>query len=192
MSSSRIVVAALSLAALALIAAGCGGSSSGPSNSGASTAGSSTAATGGEGSGRAMTVSAVESPQLGMLLVDAEGFTVYRFAGDRGTTPACYGACAKAWPPVIAKGRPTAGEGDVLPAGHGQAQGRHAAGHLRGPSPLRLRRRSQSGRSQRQRLDRLRRRMERARRERRSDPGVGRRGRIEHVDEGGESGGYGY
>jgi predicted lipoprotein with Yx(FWY)xxD motif len=106
MSSSRIVLAALSLAALALIAAGCGGSSSGSSSSSASTAASS-----GEGSGGTMTILAAEAPELGTVLVDSEGFTVYSFAKDKGTTSSCYGACAEAWPPVIAKGKPAAGEG---------------------------------------------------------------------------------
>jgi predicted lipoprotein with Yx(FWY)xxD motif len=45
-----------------------------------------------------------------MVLVDAEGFTVYRFASDKGSTPSCYGACAEAWPPVIASGKPVGGE----------------------------------------------------------------------------------
>ncbi len=106
MSPSRFVVAALSLAALALIAAGCGGSSSGSSSSGASTA-----ASGGEGSGSATAISAAEAPELGMVLVDSEGFTVYSFARDKGATSSCYGACAEAWPPVIVKGKPAAGEG---------------------------------------------------------------------------------
>jgi predicted lipoprotein with Yx(FWY)xxD motif len=46
-----------------------------------------------------------------MVLVDAEGFTVYSFAKDSGTTSSCYGPCAEAWPPVIASGKPEAGEG---------------------------------------------------------------------------------
>lgn len=106
MSSPRIVAAALSLAALALVAAGCGGSSSGSSSSSTSTAASSSG-----GAGGAMTVSGSEVPELGMVLVDSEGFTVYSFAKDKGTTSSCYGACAEAWPPVIAKGKPAAGEG---------------------------------------------------------------------------------
>jgi predicted lipoprotein with Yx(FWY)xxD motif len=105
MLTSRIVVAALSLAALALIAAGCGGSSSGASSSG------STAASSSEGSGATATVSSAEAPGLGTVLVDSEGFTVYSFARDRGAASSCYGVCAQAWPPVIAKGRPAAAEG---------------------------------------------------------------------------------
>lgn len=100
----RLAAAALSLAALALIAAGCGGSSSSqPSKTPASNSGSS--------SGTATTISAASDPELGMVLVDSEGFTVYSFAKDKGTTSSCYGACAEAWPPVTATGKPDAGEG---------------------------------------------------------------------------------
>ncbi len=96
----RLAAAALSLAALALIAAGCGGpsSSSSSSNSGSS-------------SGAAATVSGASDPELGMVLVDSGGFTVYSFAKDKGTTSSCYGACAEAWPPVTATGKPVSGEG---------------------------------------------------------------------------------
>lgn len=101
----RLPVAALSLAALALIVAGCGSSSSSSSSS------STAPASGSESSSAGATVSASESPELGMVLVDSEGFTVYRFAKDNGTTSSCYGACAEAWPPVMASGKPAAGEG---------------------------------------------------------------------------------
>ena len=105
MTFSRLGAAALSLIALALIVAGCGGSSS--SSSSASQPASNSASS----SGSATTVSASESPELGMVLVDSEGFTVYTFAKDKGVTSSCYGACAEAWPPVIASGKPVAGEG---------------------------------------------------------------------------------
>jgi predicted lipoprotein with Yx(FWY)xxD motif len=108
MPLSRLGAAALSLTALVLIAAGCGGSSSSSSSSSQP----SQPASGSAGSsGSATTVSASESPELGMVLVDSEGFTVYTFAKDNGTTSSCYGACAEAWPPVIASGKPVAGEG---------------------------------------------------------------------------------
>ena len=51
------------------------------------------------------------APQLGPVLVDAKGFTVYDFHKDKGTTSSCYGACAGTWPPVLSEGAPTAGEG---------------------------------------------------------------------------------
>jgi predicted lipoprotein with Yx(FWY)xxD motif len=109
MPSLRLPIAAVSLAALALMAAGCGGSSSSSSTTSQASAG--TPSGSGSSAGGAMTVSASEIPELGMVLVDSEGFTVYSFAKDKGTTSSCYGACAEAWPPVIATGKPAAGEG---------------------------------------------------------------------------------
>ncbi len=106
MSSSRIAFAALLLAAFALIVAGCGGSSYGSSSSSPSTS----ASGGGDPSGT-VTISAAEAPELGMVLVDSEGFTVYSFAKDKGTRSSCYGACAEAWAPVTATGKPKSGEG---------------------------------------------------------------------------------
>jgi predicted lipoprotein with Yx(FWY)xxD motif len=100
MPFSRAAAAALSLVVLALIAAGCGGSSSSSSSSSSESS-----------SGSAATVSASESAELGMVLVDAEGLTVYRFASDKGSTSSCYGACAETWPSVIATGKPVGGEG---------------------------------------------------------------------------------
>jgi predicted lipoprotein with Yx(FWY)xxD motif len=109
MPFSRLGAAALSLTVLALIVAGCGGSSS--SSSSSSQTSNAATSNSESSSGSATTVSASENPELGMVLVDSEGFTVYRFAKDKGTTSSCYGACAEAWPPVIAAGKPGAGEG---------------------------------------------------------------------------------
>src|SRR5262249_43381394 len=41
---------------------------------------------------------------LGTILTTGKGFTVYAFEADKGTTSACTGACAAAWPPVTASG----------------------------------------------------------------------------------------
>jgi len=100
MSFKRLAAAALSLAAVALIAAGCGGGSS-----------SSSSSTSASSEGKPTTVSATEVSELGPVLVDSKGLTVYTFAKDQGTTSSCYGACAEAWPPVIVQGAPTIGEG---------------------------------------------------------------------------------
>ena len=86
-----------SLALLALVAAGCGGGggSGGASTSGTMSSGSVT----------------VRSSDLGKILADGSGRTVYLFEKDRGTRSACSGACAKTWPPLTVKGRPTGGAG---------------------------------------------------------------------------------
>ena len=56
--------------------------------------------------------SASPSTDLGSVLVDSQGRTLYLFAKDQGTTSACSGACATAWPPLRVSGKPLAG-GDV-------------------------------------------------------------------------------
>ena len=53
----------------------------------------------------------VAKTKLGKILVDSRGRTVYLFEKDRKGRSACYGSCAKFWPPVLSKGKPTAGRG---------------------------------------------------------------------------------
>jgi predicted lipoprotein with Yx(FWY)xxD motif len=54
---------------------------------------------------------ALANSKLGHILVDSKGVTLYDFVKDKGTTSACYGACAALWPPLITKGKPVAGPG---------------------------------------------------------------------------------
>jgi predicted lipoprotein with Yx(FWY)xxD motif len=54
---------------------------------------------------------ALANSPLGHILVDSKGITLYEFVKDKGTTSACYGACAALWPPLITKGKPVAGRG---------------------------------------------------------------------------------
>jgi predicted lipoprotein with Yx(FWY)xxD motif len=107
---------ALLATAAALAIAGCGSSSS--SSGGAYGGGGSTSTTaaaaeksppGAESGVAVLTVAS--APEVGPVLVDAKGFTVYDFHKDKGTTSSCYGACEQAWPPVTSEGAPTAGEG---------------------------------------------------------------------------------
>jgi predicted lipoprotein with Yx(FWY)xxD motif len=42
----------------------------------------------------------VANSRLGRILVDSTGHTLYLFKGDSGTSSACSGACAAAWPPL--------------------------------------------------------------------------------------------
>jgi predicted lipoprotein with Yx(FWY)xxD motif len=53
----------------------------------------------------------VATSGLGKILVDSSGRTIYLFKKDSGTRSACSGACASAWPPVRANGKPTVGAG---------------------------------------------------------------------------------
>jgi predicted lipoprotein with Yx(FWY)xxD motif len=53
----------------------------------------------------------IAKSRLGRILVDSKGITLYDFVKDKGTTSACYGACAALWPPLITKGKPVAGPG---------------------------------------------------------------------------------
>jgi predicted lipoprotein with Yx(FWY)xxD motif len=53
----------------------------------------------------------VANTSLGSILVNSTGRTLYLFKADVGTKSACTGACATAWPPLLATGKPTAGTG---------------------------------------------------------------------------------
>jgi predicted lipoprotein with Yx(FWY)xxD motif len=49
----------------------------------------------------------VAKTRLGNVLVDSRGRTLYVFTKDSGKQSACSGACATAWPPLRAGGKPT-------------------------------------------------------------------------------------
>lgn len=100
---------AFSLGLLALLAiAGCGSSSSSSTQSAnaGSPASSGTPASGG-GGGSSATVDVASNPQLGKILVDSQGLTLYTFQKDTGSKSMCAGNCASVWPPLTASGRPT-------------------------------------------------------------------------------------
>jgi predicted lipoprotein with Yx(FWY)xxD motif len=60
--------------------------------------------------GRPATVG-VRNDNLGTILVNSQGHTLYLFQKDSGTQSACTGACASAWPPLRVNGKPTVGSG---------------------------------------------------------------------------------
>lgn len=82
----------------AIAAAACGGYSS-PST---------TYAPSGTGTSTSSTIGSATS-NLGRILVDGNGDTLYLFEADKGTMSSCYGSCAQVWPPVT--GTPLAGSG---------------------------------------------------------------------------------
>lgn len=115
---SRITYAFALVVVLALVIAGCGGGSD--SSTGSAYSGKGGGAYGGgkqasdeeanEGSGASGDgiVSAAKVGDLGTILVDSEGRTLYDFHKDKGSTSSCYGACAGAWPPLLTESNPQA------------------------------------------------------------------------------------
>ena len=95
------IVAIGGVAAVTLVLAGCGGTSGG--SYGATTA----AGSGGSG-GSSVDLA---GSNLGKILVDGKGRTLYLFEADKGATSACNGACASVWPPLTTTGKPKAGTG---------------------------------------------------------------------------------
>jgi predicted lipoprotein with Yx(FWY)xxD motif len=57
------------------------------------------------------TVMVADNADHGQILVDGEGRTLYLFMPDEAGTPTCYDDCAIAWPPLLAEGEITVGEG---------------------------------------------------------------------------------
>jgi predicted lipoprotein with Yx(FWY)xxD motif len=53
----------------------------------------------------------VRGSTYGKVIFDGKKFALYAFTKDARSKSACYGACAKAWPPYIVKSRPRAGAG---------------------------------------------------------------------------------
>ena len=87
--------AAVVLTALATV--GCGGGGYGDS--------AATAAA----SGQNATIGAANEGEVGTILVDSKRHTLYLFRRDSGPESTCFGACASAWPPLRATGKPTVG-----------------------------------------------------------------------------------
>jgi predicted lipoprotein with Yx(FWY)xxD motif len=109
----RRPIALLLLAiAAAAISAGCGSSGSG-SDAGAEAppygyAAPPPATTSPSSSAAPATV-ATATGDLGTFLVGPGGRALYLFEKDAGSTSACTGACADAWPPLTSSGAPEAG-----------------------------------------------------------------------------------
>jgi len=111
-------IVALVLAA-AVVLAGCGSSESPPSSR--PSGGSSTEETTKAPAPSAATPTPTRAPDagtgtviktaagdFGTMLFDRSGQAIYLFAKERTSKPECYGACAKAWPPVLTKDGPRA------------------------------------------------------------------------------------
>ncbi len=101
------------LALLAVAIAGCGGGDSTSGGGGVYGGGGSGESTGEANSsgGGAGVVKAAKVGDLGTIIVNSEGMTLYDFHKDQGGKSSCYGACAGAWPPLLTEGEPQAEAG---------------------------------------------------------------------------------
>jgi predicted lipoprotein with Yx(FWY)xxD motif len=63
------------------------------------------------GQGKGTSVMLGNNMDLGSILVDSKGMTLYLFTKDTPNTSNCYEKCATAWPPLLTEGSPIAGEG---------------------------------------------------------------------------------
>lgn len=116
MRNKTAYVLVLLAVAGAVVIAGCGGGSSSSSSTSTESSGGSENASASTGGGGEGTIASSEIEGLGKVLVDSEGMTVYLFTPDKGSTSVCYGGCESAWPPVMAEGKPSAGEGAMSTA----------------------------------------------------------------------------
>ncbi len=57
------------------------------------------------------TTVSLRTTRLGMVLVNASGHTLYLFGLDKNGKSACSASCATYWPPLLSRGKPTAGRG---------------------------------------------------------------------------------
>jgi len=48
-----------------------------------------------------VTVQWRDHPELGQILTDGAGLTLYIFSNDEGSDSTCYGGCAVNWPPLL-------------------------------------------------------------------------------------------
>jgi predicted lipoprotein with Yx(FWY)xxD motif len=104
MTRSRLTTFLACAAAMTLVAlpvAGCGGDDNGDT---------APASPPKNASGRTATVGVADS-DLGRILVDSQGRTLYLFEKDSGQKSACSGACATAWPPLRTTGKPAVRDG---------------------------------------------------------------------------------
>ena len=63
------------------------------------------------GAARSSGTVSLRKTSLGMILVAANGHTLYLFAKDRNGSSACSASCAQFWPPLLTRGKPSAGSG---------------------------------------------------------------------------------
>lgn len=115
-----LLMTGLVLAALAFTAGACNDDDEGtsptattgaalPTDTPAAVDATETPAGAGTPVGGAADVNVTENADLGSILTDAEGYTLYVFANDEAGVSNCADACAQAWPPLTVEGAEVAG-----------------------------------------------------------------------------------
>src|SRR4051812_21821828 len=99
-----------SVAVVTFALAACNNSSTTTSSAAGGAPTSSTFSATGSPVGQATTVDTANS-DLGTILVDANGMTLYLNTQDSATKSTCTGSCAATWPPLTAGGTTKAGSG---------------------------------------------------------------------------------
>ena len=97
-------LAASVLAAAAVVGlAACGSSSSSSTPSGSTTSNPPAAAPTSTSSASSDMAAGIKTATAGgrVVLIDAQGFTLYWYAPDTATASSCSGSCATAWPPLL-------------------------------------------------------------------------------------------
>ncbi|HET8815563.1 MAG TPA: hypothetical protein VFM51_11505 [Solirubrobacterales bacterium] len=101
------------LIALAVVVAGCGGGDDGPGEGayGIDSGGKEPISPADDEKpekekGIRASIWRADSAEIKRGIFDFDGYTLYRFGGDTGSKPTCYGACAKKWPPLITELKP--------------------------------------------------------------------------------------
>jgi predicted lipoprotein with Yx(FWY)xxD motif len=109
MPTTRIVAAVAAIASLGLVASACGseekdsnGAAASPSKAPA------TAEPARKKKKRKGPLVKVMKSDYGRVLFDGKGRALYLFTRDKGKRSRCDGACAKAWPPFLARAKPRA------------------------------------------------------------------------------------
>ena len=94
------LTAILILPVLAVAAAGCGSSSSSSSSASTPAATATSTTKPAKAAASKLAISAATVPGLGVILVNADGRTLYTFAPDKRSKVTCVSSCAAVWPPA--------------------------------------------------------------------------------------------
>lgn len=64
-----------------------------------------------DGNEQTTTIAIADAADIGQVLVDGEGFTLYLFMNDEAGVSNCTGGCTNVWPPMLTEGELLAGDG---------------------------------------------------------------------------------